>query len=234
MKQKADIYPQWTIGLLKPNLYSGHVHIWRILLPIETAIKTRFQKTLSQDELSRLEKFHFDIDRERTLVARGGLRNILARYLNKAPSDIAFQYTEFGKPFLNQSFLKFNVSHAHHCILIAIADNMDVGIDVEYSKKTFDYLSIAKEFFTLEEYVFLLTFSAKERQCAFYRLWTQKEAILKGIGLGLNVPLNQFDVSKNNEWQLSNINPGEEYTAALATSEKPNKIFLWDWKKIQE
>lgn len=232
MKQKSDIYYPWTLGPVTPNLDPGHVYVWRILLPIETEFKSGLQKTLSEDELSRLEKFHFDSDRDRMLVARGALRDILARYLNKAPSTVQFHYTEFGKPFLNQSSLKFNVSHAHHCILIAIANNMDVGIDVEYSKNAFNYLSIAKEFFTLKEYAFLLTLNAEERQCAFYRFWTQKEAILKGVGLGLQVPLNQFDVSKNNEWQLSDISLGEDYIAALATSKNPNKIFLWDWGKI--
>lgn len=246
-----DIDTEWAIGPLKPNLYLHHAHVWRIFLPIESEIKTSLQHSLSQDELSRLEKFHFESDRERTLVARGGLRDILARYLNKAPSNIQFHYTKLGKPFLNHTTLNFNVSHAHHCILIAIADGMLVGIDVEYNQKVFDYLSIAKEFFTHTEYANLLTFPFEKRHFAFYRCWTQKEAFLKGIGKGLHVPLDQFEVSifpsenqkkleisenlnnpqKNSEWYLSNINPGEDYIAALATSEKHNKISLWDWKK---
>lgn len=207
------------------------VHVWRILLPIETAVKNRLQKTLSQDELSRLKTFHFEIDRERTLVARGGLRDILARYLNKTPSDIVFQYTEFGKPTLKNIILNFNVSHANNCILIAITKHMRVGIDVEYHKSTLEHLSIAKKFFTQKEYAHLLILPSDERNVTFYHYWTQKEAFLKGIGLGLQIPLNQLDISENNEWQFSNINPGIDYIATLATSEKHNKISLWNWEK---
>lgn len=248
----SDIYTQWAIGSLEPNLYPHHVHVWRILLPIKTEIKTCLQKTLSPDELLRLEKFHFETDRERALVARGGLRDILARYLNTTPSKIQFHYTEHGKPFLNQTTLNFNVSHANNCIVIAITENMLVGVDVEYHKKSFDYMSIAREFFTRNEYANLLTFHSEERHLAFYRCWTQKEAFLKGIGMGLHVPLDQFEVSifpfenpkvlevsknlnnfeKNKGWYISHINPGEDYSAALATSKKHNEISLLDWKKI--
>lgn len=195
------------------------------------------QKTLSQDELSRLEKFHFDIDRERMLVARCALRDILAQYLHQAPSAIQFQYTDLGKPYLNASTLKFNVSHAHHCILIAIANDMDIGIDVEYHQKTVDYLSIAQEFFAHDEYTNLLKFTPKERHLAFYRLWTQKEAFLKGIGTGLSVPLNQSETLKKsekyNKWQISEIHLGEDYVAALATAEKHEKFFFWDWEQFK-
>lgn len=248
----SDICTQWAIGSLKPNLPPHHVHVWRIFLPIKTEIKICLQKTLSPDELLGLEKFHFETDRERMLVARGGLRDILARYLNTAPRKIQFHYTEHGKPFLNQTTLNFNVSHANNCILIAITDNMLVGVDVEYHKKLFDYLSIAREFFTRNEYTNLLTVHPDEKSLAFYRCWTQKEAFLKGIGTGLYVSLDQFEVSvfpfenpkileisknfnhseKNREWYISHINPGEDYIAALATSKKHNGIFLLDWEKI--
>jgi 4'-phosphopantetheinyl transferase len=137
-----DIDAQWAIGSLKPNLYPRHVHVWRIFLPIKTEVKTCLQKTLSQDELLRIKKFRFEADRERMLVARGGLRDILARYLNAAATSVQFDYTEFGKPFLKQGTLNFNVSHSNNCILIAITDNMLVGIDVEYHKKLFNYLTI--------------------------------------------------------------------------------------------
>jgi len=247
----SDIYTQWARGSLKLNLHPHHVHVWRIFLPIKIEIKNRLQKTLSPDELLRLEKFHFETDRERMLVARGGLRDILARYLNTAPSTIQFHYTARGKPFLTQTTLSFNVSHANNCILIAITDNMLVGVDVEYHKKSFDYLSIAREFFTRNEYTNLLTVHPDERHLAFYRCWTQKEAFLKGIGMGLHVSLDQFEVSvfpfenpkilevsqnlnhseKNREWYISDINPGEDYSAALATSKTHNEIFLLDWKK---
>lgn len=223
---------QWSIGPLKPtlNLALGNVHVWRILLPIEKEIKICLQKSLSQNELARLEKFHFEIDKERALVTRGTLRDILARYLNQTPGSIQFQYTELGKPFLNQSILNFNVSHSKNCILIALTKNMSVGIDVEYCTTELDFLSIAKEFLTQKEYMHFLTLPTPDRNLAFYRSWTRKEAILKSLGTGFSIPPNQIEVSENNPQQLSDIDVGKDYIAALASAKEHNKIFLWDWK----
>jgi hypothetical protein len=68
----------------------------------------------------------------------------------------------------------------------------------------------------------------------------------------LQASLNQFEVSifpfdnpkilkaskdlatpeKNSVWYISQIKPGEDYTATLATSEKHNEISLLDWENI--
>jgi len=251
MENARNICSDWTLGPTKPKLYTNQVHIWRIFLPIDEETTADLQRTLSQDELCRLESFFFNIDRERTLVARGGLRNILGRYLKESPNTIQFHYTPLGKPYLKNVTLNFNVSYSKNCIVIAITDSILVGIDVEYYNQAFDYLSIAGQFFTKNEYSNLLAFPPEERCLAFYRYWTLKEAFLKAIGKGLHAPLNHFEVSffpsegpkipisdklgnseKNINWQLLEINLGKDYTAALVTSESYNKISLWNWGKL--
>jgi 4'-phosphopantetheinyl transferase len=239
----------WAIGPIRPILHYRHVHIWRIFLPIEEKIKAILQDSLSSDELYRVKKFHFKPDQERALVSRGGLRNILARYLNKMPNEIVFHYTPLGKPYLNNSTLNFNLSHSNLCVLIGIRENNLIGVDVEYYKKTVDYIPIAKNFFSQHEYAALSALPFEKQPLAFYRCWTRKEAFLKAIGNGLQTPLDQFTVNflpfeepsieishtfdgpeKNRGWQLSEINPGENYIGAFASPEKYNKICLWDWR----
>jgi len=193
----------------------------------------------------RLKKYHFEIDRERFIVSRGGLRIILARYLNIQPQTIVFNYNKFGKPYLRHAKLRFNVSHSGNYILYAIAEAANVGIDVEECKRTIGFLSTAKHFLSENEYHKFLTVAPSERWLAFYRCWTRKEAILKALGKGLFFPLHQLEVSflpfektqienffikspKNGLYQLYEMQFEENYIITIAIKQKTNKIHLWD------
>ncbi len=174
----------WNNAPMHPIFKSKELHVWRATLPIEAVIKESFKKVLSSDECMRLKKYHFEIDRERFIVSRGGLRIILARYLNIQPQTIVFNYNKFGKPYLRHAKLRFNVSHSGNYILYEIAEAANVGIDVEECKRTIDFLSTAKNFLSENEYHKFLTVAPSERRLTFYRFWTRKEAILKHLARG--------------------------------------------------
>jgi hypothetical protein len=113
--------------------------------------------TLSDDERARAQRFVFDRDRSRFTVARGVLRNILGRYLQRPPSSIRFGYGPHGKPHLeappNQLLptLRFNVSHSADLVLIAVAHDREVGVDVEQIRTDFALDELARRFFSQEE-----------------------------------------------------------------------------------
>ena len=56
--------------------------------------------TLSADERGRAARFHFERDRKHFIAARGLLRELLGRYLARAPASLRFAYGPRGKPFL--------------------------------------------------------------------------------------------------------------------------------------
>ena len=66
---------------MSETLKDNAVHIWRIELPVTQEILSDLEKTLSPDERDRLNRYQFEKDRTRFIAARGGLRTILARYL---------------------------------------------------------------------------------------------------------------------------------------------------------
>lgn len=73
------------------------MHVWRARLdqiPVEVG---RLQHTLAIDERSRAERFYFCHDRERFVVARGILRTILGRYVNRAPQSLSFSWRPLRK-----------------------------------------------------------------------------------------------------------------------------------------
>ena len=109
---------------------------------------------LSTDETARANRFRFDIHRQRFIVARGILRLLLGHYLQTAPHDIEFQYSDRGKPFLagsKQDCLQFNLSHSQAYALYGFTYNHPIGVDLEYIKNTPDAVKIARRFFSEAE-----------------------------------------------------------------------------------
>ena len=93
-----------------------------------------------------------------------------------------FEYNEHGKPFLpNEPF--FSISHCKEGIAVAIDDH-PIGIDIEAIRHADDDL-IARTMNELEQSKIKNQKSKIESDREFTRLWTQKEAIVKAQGVGI-------------------------------------------------
>ena len=76
---------------------------------------------LSEDEITRANRFKFEEDRIRWTRARSSLRIILSRYAGDDPSRLGFIYGAHGKPaLLPFSDIEFNLSHAGDWAMIAV------------------------------------------------------------------------------------------------------------------
>ena len=99
-------------------------------------------------------------------------------HINDSPS---FIYNEYGKPFLKgHSELFFSISHCREAVGCFIADQ-PCGLDIEYIRKAKP--DLVRYTMNLEETETI--FSAESPDIAFTRLWTQKEAVLKLLGMGI-------------------------------------------------
>jgi 4'-phosphopantetheinyl transferase len=165
-----------------------------VILDVGTPTQAELANLLSPDERQRACAFRFDQDRDRYVVCRARLRELLAERLGTEPEAVVFAYNEFGKPFLPDAGLRFNLSHAGGLALCVTASDVEVGCDIEWRLPR-----LASRH--AEEWLF----SAAERQAlgslqddawieGFFNCWTRKEAVLKGRGLGLAEPAD-FDVS---------------------------------------
>jgi phosphopantetheinyl transferase len=78
--------------------------------------------------------------------------------------------------------LSINMSYSGLCVLITISYGRCVGIDLEYVDDTFDRTTVVSVVCSTAERQALANTASAERQRAFFRLWTPKEALLKGFG----------------------------------------------------
>ncbi len=232
--------PPPTLRTEPPPLAADEVHLWRIALdaPADASL-------LSPDELERAGRFHFARDRRRFVAARAGLRRILARYLGQAPQALGFAYGPQGKPRLAAAGAPpyFNLSHAEGLALVAVTAIGEVGVDLEFPRPIDP--GLAARYFAAAEIAALEALPAQERNLAFFRCWTRKEAYLKACGDGVLAPLDRFEVSLDPasprvltiggdreeaaRWQLAHLEPAPGYVGAVAL-----RAVGWHWHELAE
>jgi 4'-phosphopantetheinyl transferase len=231
-------------------LAADEVHVWRIALnrPIEDFEGLR--NLLAPEEISRADRFRFEKDRRRFVIVRGLLRLILGRYLDHEPSQLRFDYSDYGKPALaaaqNASGLRFNLSHAHEMALVAVTRDRHVGIDLEHIRPIPEVEQLAERFFSPQENELVRALAGSEKLEAFYQTWTCKEAYIKARGEGLSFPLERFhvvsspdeatpvlqvegDPQEASRWSMRVLVPGPGYAAALAVEGKGWRLTQWGW-----
>jgi 4'-phosphopantetheinyl transferase len=229
------------------ELKQNQVHIWRAMLEVTSAVSGRIERVLSRDEIGRANRFLFVRDRQRFIVARGFLRAIIGLYLDCPPTALHFDYGEHGKPFLSdgdsKSDLNFNLAHSASLAIYGFTRKEAIGIDLEEIRRDIDAGEIAKHFFSPNESRRLLSIPPIARTEAFFSCWTLKEAFIKAKGIGMSLPLDQFDVGflpseprlletkwdqdEFARWSLRAIDVGLDYAAAVAVVGSDWKPSYW-------
>jgi 4'-phosphopantetheinyl transferase len=182
------------------------VDIWRVRTSGTTVRLRDVDKLLPADELERASRFHFERDRTRYIAAHIALHRIIRRYVRLEAAPISFPTMPDGKPFiehsLNPSRISFNLSHSEDFALIAIARNVDLGVDIEKHRGNIEYAEISRRFFTGAECRWLDALPEPQRIRGFFRLWAAKEAFLKAVGTGLATPLNEVAVQFEDDQRI--------------------------------
>jgi len=166
------------------------IDIWPVTLAGEDAEYGRCLDWLDQQERERAARFLRRQDRERYVLAHGGLRFILGLYLGLAPARIEFSSTATGKPTLaglrpEHTAVTFNLSHAHGNAMVAIAQGREVGVDLEMIREDVEALKLAERFFSDREQLHVRSTAPESRSREFFHYWVAKEAVLKAEGVGL-------------------------------------------------
>lgn len=232
---------------------TNQVDIWLINLVNSVGQSDRTQQCrclLSPDELERADRFYFEKDRRHFTLARAAMREILGRYLGLTARDLCFSYGPKGKPELagrlEETGIRFNLSHSSGLALLAVTQGLTVGVDIEWIKHDFATNDIAEKFFSATEVHALRSLPAGQQTEAFFSCWTRKEAYIKALGEGLSVPLESFTVAfapgvpaallqvrvaptEVERWSMYNIEVSESYKAALVVEGKNHTVKQMEW-----
>jgi 4'-phosphopantetheinyl transferase len=99
---------------------------------------------------------------------------------------------------------------------------MEVGIDIEIKHQV--TVSDFRSQMISTEWERIVT--AEDEMAAFYKYWTEKEAVIKAYGFGLSIPLQSFEIVNSctnvngRPFFLREIVVDQNYVCHLATGEK--------------
>lgn len=216
-----------------PDVLDREIHVWHASVVALAPLAPELEGLLDEGEREHAARFHFERDRTRHIVSHGVLRVVLARYLDRHAASLRFGAGEFGKPYLTAPAcgISFNLSHSGDVVLVAVARERAVGVDVEQVAGDVEYDSLARIAFSPAERRALERVPAAERRAAFFACWARKEAYIKATGYGVSQGLDQFDVALGRDaalladrhdengatrWSMRSLAVADAYAAAIA------------------
>jgi 4'-phosphopantetheinyl transferase len=199
---------------------------------------------LDQVERDRYAGYRRDVDKHRFLTGRALIRAAAAAALDIAPGAVELDSSCFdcgkphGKPTVVGSSLEVSISHSGEWVVLAVAEGVPVGVDVEEVRaaEVDDLAGIA---FSPAERATFRSVPAEDRRGAFFTYWARKEAVLKATGKGMSVAMSKLTLSAHDEpprvaastasevdvaaVRMADLDPGPDYRACVAalTTEAP-------------
>jgi phosphopantetheinyl transferase len=193
---------------------------------------------LSFGERERAASMSSEQARLRFTAARRLLRSVVSRWCAIAASELEILPDEHGKPRLaTPDPIHFSITHSSGCVAVAFSRS-EVGLDLECVREV-DTPALARRFFSADEAIACESSADHE---LFFRLWTCREAAIKGDGRGLS---NLLGVTRVASWNRGIGDPMEvlidkeswhtipwkvdtETHAAVAFRKKPSLISWCD------
>jgi 4'-phosphopantetheinyl transferase len=222
----------------------GQVHLWSVPLGGGAA---DLSAQLSEDELVRARRFHFERDRDDYILARGALRVVLGQHLRRDPALIRFVYGPQGKPSLDDADedLEFNLSHTRGLALVAVTRGRAIGVDVEQVRPFEEVAELPSRIFSRRELAQFERLSPSDQQTAFFSAWTRKESLVKATGLGFTMNVQEVEVTFSpgvaaqilqwpmggapRDWTLREVDVPTGYAAAVAVKGSLREVVSRRW-----
>jgi 4'-phosphopantetheinyl transferase len=127
-------------------------------------------------------------------------------------------YSEYQKPYLAGGGMNFSIAHSGTLVSCAFSTTARMGLDIEKVVDT--DINDFKNIFDAAEWEHIT--SQSEPIAGFYRLWVQKEAVIKGCGHGWSLDPKAVRLNGSgcrlgiDRWQLQELELAPGYSACLA------------------
>ena len=131
-------------------------------------------------------------------------------------------FDKYGKPSLKNGY-QFNISQSGEMAICAFTEKSRIGVDIEKKRKI--DLNLFKHLFTENEWNFIQRDTNPES--IFFKLWTQKESVMKADGRGfwidskiIHIQHNMAQISEKpseSKWFLRSVHVDPKYEISLCS-----------------
>jgi len=225
----------------------GNVVVW--MAEVSTSLDAlRFlEPCLDAQERERAARFHFAEDRARYVWGRGLVRNLLGCYLSQEPETIDLAVTDRGRPYFpGDETMHFSITHSHNLVAVGLTARARVGIDIEYMERKLNLEDLAERILSAEDFRVFQVLPDRVMVPTFFRIWTRKEAYLKGTGEGITDALKEITVSMHAEeigtiadardeagtkkWRIHSLALPENYMGCVACDDAAKQV---DFRRVR-
>ncbi len=215
------------------------VDIWYGDIVFDDPNQQTFWHFLSNDEQKKANTFKREDLQKKYIYTRASLRKLLASYIDNQPQDLDIKTGRYGKPYLSEENLYFNLSHTGNRLVIAISNLSNTGIDLEQYKNRKKLSGLVDKCFSKEESAYWYSLPAEKQAEVFYQFWVKKEAFVKAVGKGISMGLHRCAINPENQtrflsipadyglvgnWKIVNINLDKSYACALVVKTQTFKL----------
>lgn len=203
MMQEADLNEQqeeqrfWLLGRKDLPRYVRHrrgwpqADIYAVELDAHEEQLPLLESALSDHERELIQRLRDPSARRRMAISRGLLRHLVGVYLGTEAARVPLERDQLGKPLLRVPAgmvpLHVSCSRSESAAVFAIGSVEPLGVDIE--RVTGDRFcgGIADEVLSERERRLCALVPAAQRPRWLAQAWVRKEAILKGLGCGLEL-----------------------------------------------
>ncbi|QIQ04395.1 4'-phosphopantetheinyl transferase family protein [Streptomyces liangshanensis] len=236
----SEVYvPDTALAAVERLRTLGEVHVW--WWPLGDRTDPADHAVLDAVERGRARRFHAEADAAAFTATRAGARRAIAGLLGITPGEVGLGRRicpgcgdpEHGPPSVVRPPVPLAVSLSRTAGIGALAVRAGdwVGVDVEALRPVDD--NLADVVLTPSERAYVMGRPrGPERDAAFHRTWTRKEAVVKAVGLGLlGMELHALDVrpadpgpvevvhtyrSETTRWEVRDLAVPGPWSASLA------------------
>lgn len=228
----ADAIARAASGVLGVALHpqtlrvgAREVHLWSAPLDELAERAVSLASLLADEERAQAAEMRVPRTAARFTGGRAALRTLLGHVLDLAPASLRLVAGRYGKPALDATshdhIVGFNVAHSAGVIAVAIAEEGDVGVDIERRREMRELERMVARTLTPAERALFDGWCAEgcSRLDAYFRAWTVKEARLKALGLHVGAGLSRdHPEAALLPWLPVALPHGDDYFAAVAVS----------------
>ena len=221
---------------------SASIELWQGTVKPDGSYYEAYWNVLDEAEKIRARRYTQPTHHKEYVHIHAQVRYLLAKKLQQAPEQIIINRSPQGKPYLLEyPNIAFNLSHTLDYFLLAISENCNLGVDIEYCKYRPNMEGLVNKCFAITERDYWHTLSRQDQLSVFYQFWTRKEAFVKATGSGIVLGLEQCVVDVNNQqrflripkqcgnssdWFIHKIDVPKNYCAALVLDRPISDIRL--------